>query len=574
MSSQPSSPVGESIPTPLVALVGRPNVGKSTLFNRLIGRRKAIVDDMPGVTRDRLFGEVIVDRPRSKQGLFRVVDTGGLQWDADAPMAEVMRQQTQMAIDEADLVFLVIDGAWGLDPVDRDIAVMLRRGNKNTVVVVNKLDHPKHDMNIADAYELGFDTVIGISADHGRGIDALRECICERLVLPDVIDPEEHRAYGEHDFDAMSDTDWDDDSDTQVESDTDLDSDSECDSDVGSELGTEADSESELDSDSAFDEEPYVYDAAAHAAASDTPPVISRIEWRGGPIHVAVVGRPNAGKSSLINYLLGEERLLATPIAGTTRDPIDTRITQDGQDYVLIDTAGVRRKRSIDERLEQITVSSSFRSMDRADVVVLVMDASEPPTDQDARIVAMAHDKGKGIVLVANKWDTMQKGEGIATSYDAVVRYMINFATYAPLLRVSAKTGSGVGALLETISHVNDECHRRIGTAELNRFFLEVVETNPPPVQVGKRPRLYYVTQPMVRPPTFIFSASRPDDIHFSYQRYLVNALRQRYGFEGTTLWLKFRSHRGNKSKTASSQRARRSSTGTKGRGIGKGKTR
>jgi GTPase len=450
---------------PLIALVGRPNVGKSTLFNRLVGRRQALVHDSPGVTRDRLFGEVVWDHK-----CMRIVDTGGLETGTVDPMLKHIRAQTQLAIDEADLVLLVVDGAAGLSPLDRDVAQQLRTAGKKTFIIVTKLDVPAHDMRLHEFHELGFDHVLGVSGEHGRGTSELLEALIAKL------DPPEKYVQPPVEVEANDD---------------------------------------------------------------ETDPEPVQIMWKKGPIHLAVVGRPNAGKSSIINSLLGEERHLATPIAGTTRDPIDSKLTYNDYEYVLIDTAGVRKKRSIAEQLEQFAVVAAFKSMDRADVVLIVLDAQTGISEQDIKIAAMAHDKGKGLIFLANKWDLVSGEHGKA--YEEDLRSKTQFVSYAPLLKVSAKTGRNVESILTQALSVQIERHKRVRTGELNRFFRDVVERHPAPVQNGKKPKLFFVSQPLVRPPTFIFSASRAKDVHFSYERFLKNVLRERYGFAGTPLWIKFR---------------------------------
>jgi GTP-binding protein len=266
----------------------------------------------------------------------------------------------------------------------------------------------------------------------------------------------------------------------------------------------------------------------------------TRIEWTGGPIRIAVVGRPNAGKSSLVNRLLGEERHLTSGIPGTTRDAIDSTLEHGGQTYVFTDTAGIRRQRSVTERLERFSVMMAMRSLDSADIAAIVLDANETPSDQDARILSLAIDRGKGVILIANKWDLV-RGADAGKAFREAIDKQLAFATFAPLLRTSAKSGKGVEQVLTTAVAVQKERHRRIGTGELNRFFSEVVKDTPPPAQHGRRPKLYFVQQPLVRPPTFIFTASHGKDVRDSYRRYLLNALRKRYGFAGTPLWVKFR---------------------------------
>ncbi|MEK7706151.1 MAG: ribosome biogenesis GTPase Der, partial [Myxococcota bacterium] len=266
----------------------------------------------------------------------------------------------------------------------------------------------------------------------------------------------------------------------------------------------------------------------------------TRIEWRGGPIYVAIVGRPNVGKSSLVNRLLGEERMLADDAPGTTRDAVDSQLVHEGHEIVLIDTAGMRRQRAIDERIERYAVFAAMRSMERADIVVLVLDATQPVAVQDARIVSLAEEHGKAIVLVVNKWDRVT-GEA-RKAFLSQLGDELRMVSYAPVLQLSAKTGKGIGRLLPTVLEAQRERHRRVGTAELNRFFRSVIDAHPPPYRANRRPKLYYVSQPLVRPPTFIVVASHPESIDPSYGRYLQNSLRERYGFRGTPLWVKFRS--------------------------------
>jgi GTPase len=457
---------------PLVAIVGRPNVGKSTLFNRLVGHRKAIVDDRPGVTRDRLFGDCRYDGR-----IFRVVDTGGFETRTKDQLWISVREQTQLAIDEADLVLFVVDGDAGLVAADREIAGHLRKAGKQVVAVVNKVDVASHEHRLADFYTLGFDPMLAVSAEHGRGVPDLCDLILVTVDAPSA-------------------------------------------------------------------EEASTYDAPLPVRVQEPDSAHkSVIEWTGGPIRVAVVGRPNVGKSSLVNVLLGEKRLVESPIPGTTRDAIDTAITHGDQEYIFVDTAGMRRKFSIAEKLERFAVMVAMRSLDRADIVLVVIDAEEGTAEQDAKILGLAEDRGRGIILVANKWDLVKDPEK-RRDFEEMVRYRLPFATYAPLMLTSAKTGKGVHELLPAIVRVQRERHRRVGTAELNRFFAAVVDSHPPPVQGDKRPRLYFATQPLIRPPTFMFAANRGEAIDESYRRYLANSLRHRYGFEGTPIWVKFRPHR------------------------------
>lgn len=482
---------------PLVALVGRPNVGKSTLFNKLVRRRDSLVFDEPGVTRDRIFGDMHIDKY-----LARVVDTGGLDFGTQDPMVRAIQQQTELAIEAADFVFLVVDGQHGLNVADKEVVALLRRANKPMALLVNKVDVPSHEWFTTEFHRLGVKDIFPISAEHRRGLDAIETLLIDRLQLPETVQarPDEEAALAAQEAQQMP-----------------------CEAVVP---GAEQDSEAGV--------------GTAEEEQAPAPP--SRVEWEGGPIHVAVIGRPNAGKSSLINQILGQERHLAADVPGTTRDAVDSHVHIDGQHLIFIDTAGIRRKRSIYSRLEQFAVVAAFNSMDRADITLVVLDGTVPPTDQDARIAALAHDKGKGIVVVINKWDLVTNPEW-RERYIKALHLQLPFLSYAPIVKLSAKTGRGLPSLFKYIQTTQQERHRRVGTGELNRFFRNRVVSHPPPVRGGKRPQLYFVSQPMVRPPTFVFATSRAKDLHVSYKRYLQNALRKQYGFEGTPVWLKFRAH-------------------------------
>ena len=496
--------------SPLVALVGRPNVGKSTLFNRLVGRRQALMHDQPGVTRDRIFGTMAMDdlTPASSpihDGL-RLVDTGGLVDPDQDPLFAAMMAQTHAALADATVIVHVVDGQTGLLPYDTEIARLLRRLGKPVILAVNKIDIGAHEATAHEFHKLGAKTIIALSAEHNRRVSDLREAVLEALVsldarlLPDA-DPAPAPAPAEE----------------------------------GPALWAAADAAHrrlEEGTHDAFGAEPET-DAPAGSKTS-------QVEWSGGPIKVAVVGRPNVGKSSLINAILGQTRLVASPLPGTTRDAVDTSYVHEGQEYVLIDTAGIRRQRAISDRLESLTVNMAFDSMDRADVVVLVLDGVQRPTDQDAKIAAMAQSKGVGVVVVASKWDLVENPEWKEKFVDAI-RHDLPFIDYAPVVKTSAVTSRGLSDLFAQIVRVQEERHRRVSTGELNRFFKEVVQTHPPPGRKGKRPHLFFVSQPLVRPPTFVFASRGADDLARSYQRYLANSLRRRYGFDGTPLWLKFR---------------------------------
>lgn len=472
-------PVATVLP-PTVALVGRPNVGKSTIFNRLVGRRLALVNDRPGVTRDRMIGEAVCDG-----ALINLVDTGGMFPPGNEPLLEDVHKQAEAAIAAADLVLLVVDAAAGIQPMDHTIAQILRKAGKSTVVVANKVDIPEHDARVLDCYELSLGPVVGFSAEHARGLDELWEHILGEVT------PVPAKTWQAR---------W----------------------------------------------------AAMAVDEEDLPEgMTSRIEWSGGPVRVAILGRPNAGKSSLVNRLLGEERLITSDLAGTTRDAIDTTLSVEDQTYVLVDTAGMRRQRSIRSRLERFAVMQATRALERSDVAVLVVDATDAPAQQDARIVQAIQDRGKGLVLWINKWDALENTEQGAAFVEHLKR-TLRFVPYATILRGSAKTGRGLRRLLPAVLAAHQERHRRVATRELNRFLAETT-TGAGVVPPGA-PKIYFVSQPMVRPPTFVFACSAPrgggkrntagigrGGMPESHVRFLERRLRQAYGFEGTPLWLKFR---------------------------------
>jgi GTPase len=437
---------------PIIAIVGRPNVGKSTLFNRLIGRRRAIVEDMPGVTRDRHYAETNLDQRRAI-----IIDTGGIASNADDPLWSNVRAQSLLAIQEADMVLFIVDGQAGFLPDDQEIWDFLRKSDKPSLLVVNKIDGPKQDMFALEFHTLGVDRLYPISAEHGRGVDILVETIEDEFPeAPSAIDPREKPTED-------------------------------------------------------------------------------------GPIKVALVGRPNVGKSSMINRLLGEERLVVSPLPGTTRDAIDTRAIVSGREYIFIDTAGIRRKRSIDEDVEKMGIAKSLKSLDRCDVAVLLLDGEEGVTEQDAKIVGFAHEKGRAVIVVVNKWDIAGTGTKAREKFEEQLDQKLNWISYAPRLYVSAKTGMGVGRLLSSIQEVYSSYLSRVPTGELNRAIEDALIAHQAPPYRGKPIRIHYSTQVDVAPPTFALYANYPEGLHFSYQRYLVNYLRTKFGFKGTPVKVFYR---------------------------------
>ncbi len=431
---------------PLVAIVGRPNVGKSTLFNRLLGHRRAMVDDTPGVTRDRNYAAINrFDKP------FILIDTGGFEPVTEDRLLQQMREQSKLAMDEADVIIFMMDARTGLTPADVDVANMLRRVKKPVFYVVNKVDGDKLENESAEFYSLGVGELHTISAEHNRGVNDLVQDLLD--VFPDA-EPHEPREE------------------------------------------------------------------------------ITKI---------AVVGRPNVGKSSLVNHLLGFERVVANPLAGTTRDSVDTLFTCNRKPYLLIDTAGIRRKGKTTEKLEKYSVVDALRSIERADVVLVVLSAEDGVTEQDERIAGYVHEAGKGCVFVVNKWDVIEKGNATMGIYVDKVRMGFKYLAYAPIVFVSARSGQRVGKIVTTVDEVMEQYSRRVTTSELNHVFSDAVETHHAPLAHGRRVKFYFATQVATRPPAFVIFTNQPDSIHFSYERYLSNRFREAFGFDGTPLRLMFR---------------------------------
>jgi GTP-binding protein len=438
---------------PIVAIVGRPNVGKSTLFNRLARRRLAIVHDEPGVTRDRNYADTTAYGRN-----YTIVDTGGFDPEDPDPMRAGIARHVRDAIREADVIVLVTDATTPLTTGDRAAVDLLRRSEKPVFFCANKADRPAQESESFELYRLGVRDVYPVSALHGRGIGELEAAFVE--ALPD-------------------------------------------------------ESEQEV-----------------------APPAE-------GVARVAIIGKPNAGKSSLLNRLLGEDRMLVDPKPGTTRDAIDTYLEHGGRSYVFIDTAGIRRKAKVhkaDDAIESMSVLQAIRSMERAEVTILMCDAKEGVAEQDAKILGMAEERGRGMIIALNKSDLLSKADLEKAEADA--RDKLTFAPYAPVVRISAKTGRGVPELLKTIDRVRDSFTQRVTTGELNRFFAEVIDTRSPPTSGGRAPRMYFITQAETAPPTFVVIASHPDSVHFSYRRFVANQLRKRFGFEGVPIRVFYREKR------------------------------
>ncbi len=496
---------------PLVAIVGRPNVGKSTLFNRVIGTRTAIVEDRARTTRDRLYGDADWNGRR-----FVLIDTGGLEVDTDDPIELRVQEQARLAISEADVIVFVVDAAVGMTPADLEAAELLRRAPAPVIVAVNKADNEKREIEAAEFHALGWDETYPISAAHGRGTGDLLDAIV--WALPPESEEEIARKQREVEADAWADEVAAGRLEPFVvgEPEADLDGDG----DGAAHSTADADAEAAR------------WDAAI-AAEADTSPAA-----------IAFVGRPNVGKSSLLNALLGEERTIVSEVPGTTRDAIDTRLAWGRSEVVLIDTAGIRRRGKVASgaAAERYSTMRALTALSRADVAVLVIDAVEGLTAQDAHVAGYAVEEGKGLVLAVNKWDLVEdKTDKTFDQYIEWIRNDAPFLEFAPVVSISAKTGQRVGRVLELAVDIWAERRKRVPTGELNRMLIAATDRTPPPLVRGKRPKLFYATQAAISPPTFVFFASDASAVHFSYRRYLENRLRDTFGFHGTPIRLVFR---------------------------------
>ena len=427
---------------PIVAVVGRPNVGKSTFFNYLAGSRISIVEDTPGVTRDRIYTEV-----EWRNRKFTLIDTGGIEPYSEDIIMQQMKRQAEIAIETADVIIFMVDAKDGMTATDKEVATMLRKSQKPVVLTVNKVDRVGDPPpEVYEFYNLGIGDMLTISSVHGLGMGELLDAVFDHF--PEDINDEE-------------------------------------DDDV---------------------------------------------------IKVAVVGKPNAGKSSLINAILGEERVIVSNIPGTTRDAIDTNVENDGQKYTFIDTAGIRKRKKINESIEKYSAIRSWTAIERADVCLIMIDAEDGVTEQDTKIAGYAHEQGKASIIVINKWDLVKKETGTLEEYRKVVLESLGFMTYAPVLFISAKTGQRVNKIYELIKYVADQAAFRISTGMLNDLVNEAVAMVQPPSDKGKRLKIYYMTQIDVKPPTFVIFVNNLELFHYSYERYLENQLRKNFGFEGTPI--------------------------------------
>lgn len=431
---------------PIVAIVGRPNVGKSTLFNKLAGKRISIVDDKPGVTRDRVYADA--DWLRHN---FTLIDTGGIEVASQDIILAQMRRQAQIAIETADVIIFIVDGKQGLTGADTEVAQMLRASKKQIVLVVNKIDHLELEANAFEFYNLGIGNPVAISATQGLGLGDMLDEVVQHF--ESIYSSTENEEF----------------------------------------------------------------------------------------IQVAVVGKPNVGKSSLINKMLGEERNIVTNMAGTTRDAIDSKLETAEGKFILIDTAGIRRKSKVNEGIERYSVIRSLAAVERADVVILIIDATDELSDQDEKIIGYAHEMKKAIMIIVNKWDLIEKDNKTMIEYKKKLQAGLNFMAYAPYLFISAQTGQRVHKVLSTVKECFDNYSKRISTGILNEVINKAVLMQEPPTVANKRLKIYYVTQVDSQPPTFVFFVNNSNLLHFSYQRYLENQLRNSFEFNGTGIRLIFR---------------------------------
>ncbi len=425
---------------PIVAIVGRPNVGKSTLFNQIGKKRVSIVDDLPGVTRDRIYLDAVwLDKS------FTMIDTGGIEFE-DGTFVKDIRRQAEIAVEEADVILFVVDGRDGVTMTDEEISKMLRRSNKPVILAVNKIDSPKQENDVYEFYSLGLGDPIPIAASNSLNLGDLLDAVV--AAFPDT-------------------------------------------------------SDENIDKDE---------------------------------ISIAVVGRPNVGKSSLVNAVLGEDRVIVSDVAGTTRDAIDTHFTEGDTKFTLIDTAGMRRKARIDEAIERYSVMRALRAVDRANVVLMVISAVEGLTDQDKKIAGFVHDSGKGVIIVVNKWDIYDKDEKSTLRFTEMLRNELPFLQYAPVLYVSALTKKRIDHVTGLVKYVANQAALRIQTSVLNELLRDAMLVNPPPAHQGRQLKVYFLTQVGIEPPKFVVFVNEPELMHFSYVRFLENKLRETFGFEGTPI--------------------------------------
>jgi len=432
---------------PLIAIIGRPNVGKSTLFNRLSQKNKAIVIDEPGATRDRNYADCEWYDKR-----FMLVDTGGFEPVSTEQILVQMREQTQLAMEESDIILFLMDGRDGLTPSDKEITHILRQIKKPVFFIINKIDGMKHENLVYEFYQLGIETLYSISAQHGEGVYELMDAVAKFIPNAD----------------------------------------------------------------------------------EETPDIKQ-------PIRIAVIGKPNVGKSSLINKMLGEKRIIVSPVPGTTRDAIDTPFELNGRQYLLIDTAGIRRKSRITHVLEKYSIVQAMKAINRCDIALLLIDAEEGMTEQDAKIAGLTVDRGTACIIVVNKWDVVEKDNATVGNFVRQIKDVVKFMDYAPIIFISALTGQRVLKIFDVVETVYEQYEKRLSTSDLNKIVRDILESHPPPRHQSKPNPFSYMTQVSVAPPSFVFFLKEPRAVHFSYRRFLANRIRETCGFDQVPLRLFFR---------------------------------
>ncbi|MEY3212246.1 MAG: hypothetical protein RIT28_2727 [Pseudomonadota bacterium] len=528
---------------PVIAIVGRPNVGKSTLFNRLIGHRSAIVHNTPGVTRDRHYD--ITDRYGYS---VMIVDTGGFEPHPEDQLFRNVRAQALAAVREADVVLFVVDSRAGLNPLDEEVGRVLRTVHSKVLLVINKVEGGQQRLEAAEFYALGFETLHLVSAEHDHGITDLMDEVY-LLLGPGPVEeddedddsgaiPEDDEAY-EDDEDAVDEDSEDEDSDDEDSEDEDSD-------DEGSERESAEDSDDdegdEEDDDDALDED---WQPELDEAEAPAPTGKRRLAPEPDEIRIAVLGRPNVGKSTLVNRLIGEERQVVSDKPGTTMDAIDLPLETGGRKFVLVDTAGIRRKARIETDLEGFAISRSLRAIERCHVVLMVLDGDEGVSEQDARLLQVVLHRGRAVILLVNKWDLVRDDpERDITVLEKELGHRMPHAPWAPVLYISAKSGKGVSRILPMVEEVFKAFNQRLTTAECNRFLRAAVLAHSVPQRHHRPVRINYMTQIRVRPPTFVLWCNVPEGVDEAYKRYLSNRLREAYGFKGTSLRLFFRRKR------------------------------
>lgn len=429
------------MPRPIVGIIGRPNVGKSTLFNKLVGKRLSITEDTPGVTRDRLYSEV-----EWQNNSFVIIDTGGLELDDEGNFQKEIEFQADIAIESADIIMFVVDGKEGMTALDEQIADKLRKSGREVILVVNKIDTRDTPLSVYDFYSLGFENVQIISAEQSFGLGDLLDQVTDRFPYNKAEDEDNDR------------------------------------------------------------------------------------------LNIAIIGKPNVGKSSFVNSLLKEERVIVSNVPGTTRDSIDTEYERNGKKYTMVDTAGLRRQRSVDTRVEKYSVIRTYNAVDRADMCLFFIDANEGITEQDSKIIGYAHDNNKASIIVVNKWDLIEKETNTMRNFEAEIRNNLGFASYAPIVFVSVKTGQRIDKLFEKIEEVDENYSFRVRTGVLNTLLRDAMLVNPPPTKKGKRLKIFYMSQVTTRHPKFLIYVNDKELLHFSYVRFLENKIRENFNFEGVPI--------------------------------------